>query len=151
YDNWPDFRGYTKSLDQIPPRYCTMQAWCHGSPGITLNRAVALQIEDHPGIRDDCEFGLAQLQDMNPPIRTHLCCGGSGHAEILRIIGILMNNSEAIHQSRGCLNVTLKKFMNEETKGTLGLGLMRGEGGVCWAALSAIDDSENNMLMLNMP
>ena len=82
--NWPDYRSGARG-------HAFMTAWCHGAPGIGLTRMRALQLAgDHPEAdswqRDLDAAMLATASDPDPGT-DHLCCGLTGRAAVLRIVG----------------------------------------------------------------
>jgi type 2 lantibiotic biosynthesis protein LanM len=154
FGNWPDLRG-TNPGDTITETNYRMHAWCHGLPGITLSRAACLQIEDSPTIRGDYEFCLAHTQETTYT-RNHLCCGSSGHAEIHRSVGLLMNSEEQAARSRRiletCVQILQKNGLESSDSGLMGNGLLQGMAGPIWAALAAIDTTDpDSHLLLAMP
>ena len=80
--NWPDFREGSAPV---------MTAWCHGAPGIGLTRMRALQLTpahpDAPRWREDLAAAMTTTATDPIPTHDHLCCGLSGRAAILRIVG----------------------------------------------------------------
>ena len=150
FGNWPDLRGVAIGQELDKSIYL-MHAWCHGLPGIGLNRAACLQIEDSPTIRDDYEFCLANRIKEHYQ-RNHLCCGSSGFSEIRRSIGVLMNNENETAHARRILETCIHVLQNSDDTGLVGEGLMQGSSGVTWTALATIDSSDpNSHLMLAMP
>ena len=80
--NWPDFREGGGA---------TMTAWCHGAPGIGLTRMRAVQLapahRDAPRWREDLDVAMTTTTTDPLPAHDHLCCGLSGRAAILRVVG----------------------------------------------------------------
>jgi type 2 lantibiotic biosynthesis protein LanM len=82
--NWPDFRllGDEQSF---------MLGWCAGAPGIGLARMRALELlPEHPDVllwRRALELSAEAMISLELQPRDHVCCGNSGRAIALGLMG----------------------------------------------------------------
>ncbi len=96
WGNWPDFRylydpdSFTKDGPSYPI------SWCHGAPGIGLDRLRAYEIFGDPALRVDAEIAMrrtAPLLSYAKGSNFSLCHGIGGNAELAIIASIALNNS----------------------------------------------------------
>lgn len=146
---WPDFRGLG---DRSPrPGPCSSPFWCNGLEGIALSRAAALQIEDHPLLRDDLEFCLAGLASAELPHRHHLCCGSAGRFECDQTLQRLCGTAPLFTEER--LRSRLARSLAVEdthAHGMVGAGLFQGVGGPLWSALGHLGAERSDILLLRI-
>jgi type 2 lantibiotic biosynthesis protein LanM len=83
--NWPDFRlnpgESAPPPDQTPT---SMQAWCHGAPGIGLARADSGST-DSPEVAADLEMAIHSMRHAPSEANLSLCHGLLGNLELLTV------------------------------------------------------------------
>jgi type 2 lantibiotic biosynthesis protein LanM len=79
--NWPIELTGSRA---VPPR---MAAWCHGSPGIVLALARALDIAPERAILTQVRAAVDAIARMRDHLEEHVCCGNLGRAEALLAAG----------------------------------------------------------------
>lgn len=145
-EGWPDLRNLRDSDPRPSPTGGPF--WCSGLEGIALSRAAALQIEDHPVLRDDLEFCLAGLRESNLSRRHHLCCGVAGRLEVDVALQEMCDTSpfldEAAH--RRILHRSLDPT-KLRSHGLTGVSLFQGIGGPIWRALGQISGERSGILL----
>ena len=89
--NWPDFR-------QPGDEQSFMLGWCAGAPGIGLARMRALELlPEHPDVllwRRALELSAEATASLELRPRDHVCCGNSGRAIALGLMGRSMQRPE---------------------------------------------------------
>ena len=148
-EGWPDYRGVRDSDPRPGPGGSPF--WCNGLEGIALSRAAALQIEDHPVLRDDLEFCLAGLREAPLSHRHHLCCGISGRIETDVTLQRLCKTPALIDDEsrRRVLARSLDPTAVKE-HGLTGMALFQGMSGPVWSALGQISDRQSDILLLRI-
>ena len=148
-EGWPDYRGLRDSDPR--PASGGSPFWCNGLEGIALSRAAALQIEDHPILRDDLEFCLAGLREANFAHRHHLCCGITGRIETDVTLQRLCNTPALVDDAsrRRILAKSLDPTAVKE-HGLTGMALFQGMSGPVWSALGQISDLQSDILLLRI-
>lgn len=63
------------------PTSAVMHAWCHGAPGLLLDRLSARR--EDPGAAEDLEIAIEAARRAPFLAQDHLCCGNAGLAEVL--------------------------------------------------------------------
>lgn len=148
-EGWPDYRGVGDSDPRPSPGGSPY--WCSGLEGIALSRAAALQIEDHPVLRDDLEFCLAGLREAPLSQRHHLCCGIAGRIETDVTLQRLCNTPALIDEAsrRRILAQSLDPTALKE-HGLNGMALFQGMSGPVWSALGQISGLQSDILLLRI-
>jgi type 2 lantibiotic biosynthesis protein LanM len=77
-----------------------MAAWCHGAPGIGLERVLALGALDDAEARADIDAALATTLDAAPHGSDHLCCGRLGRADVLLTAGRRLARKDWVEAAR---------------------------------------------------
>ncbi|MFM1832294.1 MAG: hypothetical protein RLZZ461_610 [Planctomycetota bacterium] len=147
---WPDLRGL-EPPDRMRAPMGSSQ-WCSGTEGIALSRAAALQVEDHPVLRDDLAFALESVRPLRKPGRGHICCGSTGRImthQTLRRLGC----GEGLDAGDGddaarMVGAVLARHHAGDDGGALGVGLFQGLAGIVWTGLSLLDDDGSDLLLL---
>lgn len=136
--NWRDLRSDERAPNQ----------WCYGAAGIGLSRFAMLgeRAVDDETLRDDVERALAAVVPNAPLANDTLCCGISGHVELLALAGrafgradLLARASQRAEELSAVWNRTgdfrwnggSKAFNPGLFQGLAGIGFasLRGEGG----------------------
>ena len=103
--NWPDFREGSGAA---------MTAWCHGAPGIGLTRMRALQLapahRDAPQWRAYLDVAMTTTAADPLSAHDHLCCGLSGRAAVLRIVGRATGEAQWLTASDALTEQTLIRY-----------------------------------------
>jgi type 2 lantibiotic biosynthesis protein LanM len=77
-----------------------MAAWCHGAPGIGLERVLVLEALDDADLRADVDAALQTTADAAPHGSDHLCCGRLGRAEVLLTAGRRLGRKEWVEAAQ---------------------------------------------------
>lgn len=147
---WPDLRGLEPSDRMRAPM--GSRQWCSGTEGIALSRAAALQVEDHPLLRDDLAFALDSVRSLRKPGRTHLCCGGAGRiltlTTLMRLGCLAELGPDESAEASDLIGAVMARQLAGEDAGILGVGLFQGLAGIVWTGLSLLDDDGSDLLLL---
>ncbi|MGD8778119.1 MAG: lanthionine synthetase LanC family protein [Ignavibacteria bacterium] len=155
--NWPDFRYselseyiYEERVEELkevlrqnslpPYEIKYMNAWCHGSPGIALNRLRAFELLGDDKYKSDAINAIKGTVKSFTSSNRHnysLCHGIGGNSDALIYGGRLLGSLEYIEKAKG---LALKGIESYEEKnipwpcGTMGSvsdpSLMLGEAGI---------------------
>ncbi len=95
WGNWPDFRYLYDPDTPSPGGPSYPISWCHGAPGIGLDRLRAYEIFGDPALRVDAEIALRSTS----PLLTYakgsnfsLCHGIGGNADLAILASVVLNN-----------------------------------------------------------
>ncbi len=174
--NWPDFRyrqvseyvyeGRIEQLKQdliaekIPPyNYNYMSAWCHGAPGIALNRLRAYELlhkEEYKIDAINSIKGTAHSFCENHRNNYSLCHGNGGNCEPLIYGSQVLNNSKYYEDAFEIAVNGIKKFEEANVPwpcGTMGSvsdpSLMLGEAGIGYYLLRLYSSDVPSVLVIS--
>lgn len=88
--NWPDFRPHATVDFNV--------SWCHGAPGIGLDRMGTLAIIDTEEIRQEINVALQTTQKSSLEEIDNLCCGNFGRIEVLLTASLKLNCPELLEK-----------------------------------------------------
>lgn len=173
--NWPDLRHFELSEYSVQggremlrsklrsgfriPEYKPTAAimWCHGAPGIGLERARCFELFGDPVYAAEA---LLASRTTRASIRSEgngysLCHGHLGNCETLLTVGRLFENSDLLSVVEARVQIGIDKHENTATPwpcGTVGgvadPSLMVGEAGIGYFMLRLSDRSTPNILCL---
>jgi type 2 lantibiotic biosynthesis protein LanM len=141
--NWRDLRGLGDHF---------MTAWCHGAPGILLNRFTLWRACPTPELENDLLAALATTRDTPRLNRDTLCCGNLGRADILLHSALILDDA-TLHEAANHLAETA--IQRAEVRGqylyTLDgsdspAGLFTGMSGIGYALLRLSDPTLPSIL-----
>ncbi len=151
-NNWPDLRSEPAGSDAESQ---FMSSWCHGAPGIGLARAEMLRITELPGLSDEIDHAIENLQATNLQSQ-HLCCGEGGLADIELELGTQLDRPDLIEHSQARIMRILTSSqeaggyqLNHLPIGANVPGLMQGTTGIGYALLRQLDPTLPNVLALS--
>ncbi|WP_162641790.1 type 2 lanthipeptide synthetase LanM family protein [Streptosporangium sp. 'caverna'] len=160
--NWPDYRDIPgERADDTPP--ASMQAWCHGAPGIGLARADLLRrgvtgglAADARALTADLDLALASFLASPTALGGHsLCHGELGNLELVTTM-IAAGRTDLVEARDRRLGVVLDQLESGPRCGTpAGVptpGLMSGLAGIGHGLLRhAFPDRVPSVLLLEPP
>ncbi|MFL5357707.1 type 2 lanthipeptide synthetase LanM family protein [Archangium sp.] len=145
--NWRDTRASGHS----------MQAWCHGAPGIGLARARMLRHRDTPLLREELRAAVAGTLEQGFGYNDSLCHGDLGNLELLVAAQAVGESPEVGAFIQGTLEALLARATRREWRcatplGTDTPGLMIGLAGIGWGLLRFAEPGEvSSVLTLDPP
>jgi len=152
--NWRDLRKLSeRPLDESQ----NMTAWCHGAPGIGLNRVYALSLLNDPEIGGEIDIALETTVHKGLGGAHCLCHGDVGNLELLieasRQPGYEPWGATAIQHAGWLLNAArLHGWLCSTPKGMETPGLMLGLAGIGYGLLRlASPDFIPSILILQPP
>jgi len=93
--NWPDFR-YLYDPDTLSPGGPSYPiSWCHGAPGIGLDRLRAYEIFGDPALRVDAEIAMRSTAPLLTYVKGanySLCHGIGGNADLAILASVILDN-----------------------------------------------------------
>lgn len=95
WSNWPDFRYLydPDSADQNAPSYPI--SWCHGAPGIGLDRLRAFEIFGDQTLKEDAEIALRTTESIltyTKGANFSLCHGLGGNADLFIFAALALDD-----------------------------------------------------------
>ena len=64
-----------------------MTTWCHGAPGVGLDRLAGIPLAELASIRSEIEITLKTTRDFGLQGADNVCCGSFGRVEFLWTAG----------------------------------------------------------------
>ncbi|MCB9378151.1 MAG: DUF4135 domain-containing protein [Holophagales bacterium] len=124
-----------------------LASWCHGAPGIALDRALALALSDvaEKTARAELEVAAATLSRLELPEVDHLCCGTAGRVTALASAARWLGSEARLGAARELARRALARAEGRggwsiPTGGPDGeraeLGFFRGYPGLAWSLVS---------------
>jgi class II lanthipeptide synthase len=95
FSNWPDFRYLydPDSPNKDGPSYPI--SWCHGAPGIGLDRVRAYEIFGVPGLKEEAEIAMRTTETIltfSKGSNFSLCHGLGGNADLLIYASVVLHD-----------------------------------------------------------
>jgi lantibiotic modifying enzyme len=149
YGNWPDFRYLydPDSPNKTGPSYPI--SWCHGAPGIGLDRLRAYEIFGTEALREDAEIAIRTTETAlryEKGSNFSLCHGLGGNADLLISAAVALHDAVrlTVPERLGELGVTQIEGQDLRwpcgvTEGDQTPGLMLGTAGIGYFYLRLYD------------
>lgn len=124
--------------------------WCHGAPGIILNRMMLYeQNGGYAGVEDDIQRGCEKIRAKGFGNNISYCHGDLGNLEILYSYAKQQKNEKLLMECYGAYECIFTKTETCLVRGSTDpRGLMLGYTGIGYAALRLIDSSIPSILRL---
>ncbi|MBV8729107.1 MAG: hypothetical protein JO336_04795 [Acidobacteriia bacterium] len=160
--NWPDFR-YLYDPDTPSnggPSYPT--SWCHGAPGIGLDRLRGYQILGNESLKDDAMAAIrttASMLKYTPGSNFSLCHGLGGNADLLIYAAAALDDTLQMRLAEAVGDQGIEQFEDQNFRWPCGVtdgdqtpNLMLGTAGIGYFYLRLYDpNAAGSVLLLPVP
>lgn len=122
-----------------------LTSWCHGAPGIALDRALSLAHRETPAARAELDVASATIARAALPEVDHLCCGSAGRVTALGASARWLDFEEGLAAAR---DLARRALARAESRGGWAipsggpdgeraeLGFFRGYPGLAWTLVA---------------
>lgn len=140
--DWP---ALVAGAPGAPPERRWLASWCHGAPGVALDRALRLASGEDRAAEAELAAALATVSGAPLPEVDHLCCGTAGRITALAAAARWLGSESPLAEARRLAHRAMARAEGRggwtvpaggDGEGRPELGFFRGYPGLAWTLVA---------------